>query len=224
MAPTTPILAALLLCRLTSAFIPSPPSTHIAPPSPLYQRLQSLPSSISRTSSALKAGFGGGGTSAKKDKKKSGGASLPKLKAKSQWDRYADLKSCEKIQVGVRIKGTEEWMQVGRVRSENDAFSEVAVARQRALIAEHAKRLYPVQLPANSVLEWGYLTPSNDDDSEGKWTIVDKSVGDDAPSGVEKKIGFEGISDKATGFYCYYHEGRIVEREDEGKGKRTSVV
>ncbi|EED90093.1 predicted protein [Thalassiosira pseudonana CCMP1335] len=211
MAPTTPILAALLLCRLTSAFIPSPPSTHIAPPSPLYQRLQSLPSSTSRTS-------------AKKDKKKSGGASLPKLKAKSQWDRYADLKSCEKIQVGVRIKGTEEWMQVGRVRSENDAFSEVAVARQRALIAEHAKRLYPVQLPANSVIEWGYLTPSNDDDSEGKWTIVDKSVGDDAPSGVEKKIGFEGISDKATGFYCYYHEGRIVEREDEGKGKRTSVV
>ena len=50
--------------------------------------------------------------------------------------RYADLKSCEKIQVGVRIKDTEEWMQVGRIRSENDAFSEVAVARQRALIAE----------------------------------------------------------------------------------------
>lgn len=99
------------------------------------------------------------------------------------------------------------------------AFTELI--RQRSLIADHAKRLYPVQIPMNSVLEWGFLEGDGDD---GTWVAVDKSSGDNAPKGIEKKFGFEGISDKASGFYCYYHEGRIVEREDEGKGKKTSVV
>lgn len=131
-------------------------------------------------------------------------------------DRYADLKQCQKFTVGVRVKDDEsEWFEVGRVRSEGDENTEVAIAMQRALIAEHSKRLYPVQIPANSVLEWGYL---NGGDEE--WTVVDKSKGDDAEKGIEKKFGFEGISDKATGYYCYYHEGRIVEKEEEGMGTR----
>lgn len=46
----------------------------------------------------------------------------------------------------MRIKDTEEWMEVGRVKSDKDEFTEVAIARQRALIAEHAKRLYLVQV------------------------------------------------------------------------------
>ncbi|KAL7536009.1 hypothetical protein ACHAXR_006866 [Thalassiosira sp. AJA248-18] len=160
------------------------------------------------------AGFG-----AASSKKKKGGAKVPKLKAKAQWDRYQDMKQREKINVGVRIKGDDdessanEWMEVGRVRSADDDNAEVAVAMQRALIAEHSKRIYPVQIPANAVLEWGYM-------SGEEWVVVDKSKGDDAPKGVEKKIGFEGISDKATGFYCYYHEGRIVEKEEEGMGTR----
>ena len=54
--------------------------------------------------------------------------------------------------------------------------------------------------------------------------MVDKSKGDEAPKGIEKKIGFEGKPDKNTGFYCYYHEGRIVDREEQGKGKKTSAV
>ena len=48
--------------------------------------------------------------------------------------------------MGVRIKDTDQWMEVGRVKSEQDEFIEVAIARQRALIAEHAKRLYLVQV------------------------------------------------------------------------------
>lgn len=53
---------------------------------------------------------------------------------------------------------------------------------------------------------------------------MEKSVGDDAPAGIEKKIGFEGLPDKSSGFYCYYHEGRLVERDDPGKGKKKPVV
>ena len=51
--------------------------------------------------------------------------------------------------------------------------------------------------------------------------IVDKSSGENAPAGFEKKIGFEGISDKATGYYCFYNEGRIVERGEAGE--KTSL-
>lgn len=157
------------------------------------------------------AGFGGGGGSSKKNKK---GASLPKLKAKTQWDRYADLKKSQKIVVGVKISGEEEWLEVGKVRSENDEHTLVAIARQRALIADHAKRLYPVKVPANAVLEWGYFVVG-EEGGENSWVLVDKASGADAPKGIEKKFGFEGISDKASGYYCYYSEGRVVERGEK---------
>ena len=178
----------------------------------------SLQLTTSRSVPLSMAGFGGGATSSKKQKKKKG-ATLPKLKAKSQWDRYnsKELKTCQKITVGVRIKGGDvanDWLEVGRVRSANDEYTEIAVARQRALIAEHSKRLYPVQISANAILEWGYI------DGED-WKVMEKS-NDDAPNGIEKQIGFEGISDKASGFYCYYHEGRVVEKEEEGMGTRGS--
>ena len=164
------------------------------------------------------AGFGGGGGGAASKKNKKAAKPLPKLKAKTQWDRYADLKQCKKIIVGVKLLSSSddaEWLEVGKVRSENDEHTLVAIARQRALIADHAKRLYPVKVPANSVLEWGYMEEG--DDGESTWVTVDKASGDDAPKSIEKKFGFEGISDKASGFYCYYSEGRVVERgEDRG--------
>ena len=104
-------------------------------------------------------------------------------------------------------------MEVGRVRSENDEY-EVAIARQRALIAEHSKRLYVIEIPSDAVLEWGV----RGDGEEGEWSVVDKSKGDGAAKGIEKKIGFEGISDDATGFYCYYHEGRVIKKTEQPKG------
>jgi len=174
------------------------------------------------------AGFGGGASpsAAKKGKKskKTGGA-LPKLKAKTQWDRYqTDLKTSKSATVGVRIKSsdeddvTNEWMEVGRVRSATDEY-EMAIARQRALIAEHSKRLYVLQIPEDSILEWGMKRSGEEEEGEEEvWTVVDKSSGDDAPKGIEKRIGFEGISDEATGFYCYYHEGRVIAKSERPKG------
>ncbi len=194
-------------CSVTSFVVPATPSSSSVTTHHV----------VGSQTQLFMAGFGGGGGgggmgSSKKDKNK---VTLPKLKAKTQWDRYSDLKQCKKVRVGVKLANEEDgdWMEVGRVRSENDEHTLVAIARQRALIADHAKRLYPVQIPANSVLEWGYIMEDDTDESSTTtWVAVDKTSGADAPKGIEKKFGFEGISDKASGFYCFYSEGRVVER------------
>ena len=91
-------------------------------------------------------GFGGEGES--KSKKKSGfGGKVKneikdndsKLKPMQQWNRYKDLKGEPKIRVGVRIIGDDEnkdWLEVGRIKSKESKYTEMAVFRQRAIIAE----------------------------------------------------------------------------------------
>ena len=99
----------------------------------------SIPTRGSSSPSIVWAGgFGGGGTSASKVDKKTSSSKQIKLKPKQQWDRYIALKGTTKIAVGVRMKedGTDEWIKVGYVRSKEDAYTEVSVAMQRALIAE----------------------------------------------------------------------------------------
>lgn len=66
-------------------------------------------------------------------------------------------------------------------------------------------------LPKDKV-EWAYaskLKPEQED-----WVLVDKNAMSDVPAGVEKIIGFEGKPDPATGFYCNYKGGRLVDRYD----------
>ena len=98
------------------------------------------------------AGFGGGGGGGATSKKKGGGKNRPKknktppvtagYKPKQQWDRYSDLKRETKIRVAVRIlddDGDEEnndWLEVGRIKSKENSYTAIAVALQRALIAE----------------------------------------------------------------------------------------
>ena len=72
------------------------------------------------------AGFG---ASDSKSKKKEA-----KLKPKQMWDRYLDLKKEDKVPVGVRVN--DEWFDVGAVKSKNNKYTEIAVARQRGLLAE----------------------------------------------------------------------------------------
>ena len=81
----------------------------------------------------LRAGFGSGGDDPKKKKKEI------KLKPKQQWDRYTgDLKKQKPYRVAVKAEGknSDEWLEVGNVRSKDGAYTKAAVARQRALIAE----------------------------------------------------------------------------------------
>lgn len=73
------------------------------------------------------AGFGSPSKQPKKE---------PKLKPKAQWDRYTDMKKEPMVRVAVRKNGDDEWLEVGRVRSKDSAFTEIAVARQRAVIAD----------------------------------------------------------------------------------------
>jgi hypothetical protein len=93
----------------------------------------------SRRSVALFAGFGGGEKPSKQKDKKKKTPKETKLKPKSQWDRYLDMKGENKIRVAVQCTDSEEWLEVGRVRSKDSANTAIAVARQRALIAEVRK-------------------------------------------------------------------------------------
>lgn len=152
-----------------------------------------------------KAGFGSSSSSNKKTKKEA------KLKPKAQWDRYTDVLKKEPIvRVAVQKDGDDEWLEVGRVRSKDNAFTEIAVAKQRALIAAHAHRLYPLQVSAKDKIQWAYWEGTDDD---GSWTVVDKKAVEGAPDGIEKQIGFEGRPDPATGFYCVYDGGRLQENK-----------
>jgi hypothetical protein len=141
------------------------------------------------SSSLPMAGFG-----AKDSKKKDA-----KLKPKQQWDRYtsADLKGSEIFRAGVKIidrsdagEAGVEWMQAGWVRSKGDAYTEAAVIRQKALIADHARRIYPLQIFVKDKLEWGYMQGE-------EWLVADKG---DMPDDIEKLVGFRGLPDP-TGFY-----------------------
>ena len=97
------------------------------------------------------AGFGGsnggGGSNkkkgAKKNKKSAGSSTAMKLKPKGQWDKYKSLKNASQVRVAVRVVKTneegddaEEWFEVGKIKSEGDEFTELAVVLQRGIIVE----------------------------------------------------------------------------------------
>ena len=150
-----------------------------------------MPSSYSTatTSSLYAGGFGGGGGA--KKKKASDTKKDLKLKPKQQWDRYTDLKREPKVRVAVRIieEDNNEWLEVGRIKSKESKYTEMAVFRQRAIIAEHARRLYPLKVTSKKTIEWGYFTGDDDND---EWKAVDKSSITDEVEGLEKLVGFEG--------------------------------
>lgn len=89
----------------------------------------------------MMAGFGAAKEPSKKE---------PRLKPKAQWDRYSDLKKEPTIRVAVRVtKEGEEWLEVGRVRSKDNQYTEVAIARQRAVIADVSARMCEYHIIAN---------------------------------------------------------------------------
>lgn len=136
-----------------------------------------------------------------------------KLKPKKQWDRYAELKRADKVTVGIRIKGEDkDWSQVGRIKSKENKYTEIAVFKQRAIIAEHAKRLYPLKFSNKVPIEWGYLH-----NRSMEWRILDTTATATDINNIEeieKLIGFEGTPDKKSGAYCLYDGGRLKVGEE----------
>lgn len=147
-------------------------------------------------------GFGGGGSSQKVGGKK---GKVNALKPKTQWDKFKALKQSSRVTVAARVIAVAssdgessddgQWYEVGQIKSEGDEFTELAVVMQRVLIAEHAKRVYPLQFLPKDLVEWSYKGENDD------WIVVDKSKATDAPSNIAKMIGFQGNPDK-SGFYA----------------------
>jgi len=204
------ILAAFpLLCTLASSFV-TPINQH------QQQHRAFLPSQSPHTavspSSLSMAGFGE--ASSKK--------TTTKLKPKVQWDRYKKLKSASPVYVAARVANEGEdagaWSSIGTVKSAGDEYTESAVGLQKGIIAEHAKRLYPLQFLPKGRVQFGYSSSS---DSTEYTAIQDKP---DTSSGIEKKIGFQGNADP-SGYYSKTgstgYEGNSG-KKDRGYGVRGS--
>ncbi|GKY91937.1 hypothetical protein MPSEU_000165300 [Mayamaea pseudoterrestris] len=185
-------------------------------------------SSFATSLKAATAGGGGfGGSAGSKDKPSS--TTTTSLKPKQQWDRYLamgkpkDGETVTTVNVAVRREADGEWFTVGAVRSASDVNIAAAVARQRSLIADHARRLHPLQISKQDKVEWGYSPQQNNVSTDGaSWSVVDtKTIA--MESGLEKKIGFQGQEDPASGYYCLYNGGRRVTGDSgaaEGKGPK----
>jgi hypothetical protein len=155
------------------------------------------------------AGFGAAAAAAPNNKKKNKKDVVPnKLKPKQQWDRYCSLalKASQRVRVAGRVinvdgkkeeSSSSEWFEVGFVKSKEDAYTEPAVIRQRVLLAEHARRLYPLQILAKDKLEWAYYANNENEEEEVEWVVAGQV---DMPEDIEKWIGFEGLPD-LSGFY-----------------------
>jgi hypothetical protein len=175
------------------------------------------------------AGFGAA-TPSSSSSSSSSGDSGSKLKAKIQWDRYLELKQeATSYIVGVKIVAEvgndSDWLAVGQVRCRDESLLAAAVARQRGLLADHAKRLFPLKVTPQVKLAWGYfqadtgsteMTPTTGGttlSATGSWVVVDPKASDNSSSKTkdfDKSIGYEGTPDPSTGYYCKYNEGRLV--------------
>lgn len=211
MAEMTLLAILLCDCSIVSGFTST--GTRKYPQSTITRYTNKIKPINSSSLSPLYAGFGGGGTTS--SKKKKGKSTETKLKPKQQWDRYVELKDEPATAVGVRVEGTDEWLDVGDVKSREAEDTPRAVFRQRALIGEHARRLHPGPLASKPKIQWGYrVAPAEGEGEgeEGRWAAVDGSCVedvDDADQGLPKRVGFRGRPDPATGSYVDIAGGRI---------------
>ncbi|GMI48561.1 hypothetical protein TrCOL_g522 [Triparma columacea] len=161
------------------------------------------------------AGFG-----ASSSKKKS------TLRPKNQWDRYIKLRNLYKKDptCGVSFSSVAislplsppSFLPVGTVGSTPGTPIGSAVGSQKRLIVEHAIRLHP-----------GKITISNSKDviygisSIGSTSYTTLSTSDMVKV-EEKEVGFEGVCDPGTGFFCKYDGGKIVNGADGDKGVKAT--
>jgi hypothetical protein len=141
------LLVVMIMATTASSFTTLPPfavMNHVQHSDGASRSITTCSSSALYLASGGGGGFGGG-TAADKNKKTKKGPSTASaaLKPKQQWDRYGELKREDKIRVAIRIvaekddeEGEGDWIDLGRIKSKDNLYTEIAVARQRALIAE----------------------------------------------------------------------------------------
>jgi hypothetical protein len=194
-------LLILLVASSTHGFMMTNPQRFVQRRAFMNTVSSSSKNTCATSSSLSMAGFGAAPSN--KDSKKTKAA---KLKPRQQWDRYADLKDSEKFRVAVRVIGSADvdgdvdankWLEVGSVKSQNDDYTEAAVIRHRLLIAEHSRRVFPIQISAKDSkdkLEYAYFKGE-------EWVMVAGKV--DMPElnfSIEKLSGFVGLPED-SGFY-----------------------
>ena len=134
------LVSCILLASISYAFVPSSAAwlTNCRPRAVVNSNMDKA--SLSPLVVVSMAGFASADGDSNKKKKEM------KLKPKQQWDRFASLKKETSVLVAVRVVGQEDWLEVGRVKSKDNASIEAAVAKQRVIIAEHSRRLFPLQV------------------------------------------------------------------------------
>lgn len=75
---------------------------------------------------------------------------------------------------------------------------------------QHARRLFPLQVSPQAKVEWAFRA-----DDAADWSVVASVSMDDLPDNIDKIIGFEGRPDPASGYYCVYNEGRLVQSDGD---------
>ena len=192
-------LPILLVASFTHGFMTNPQSL-VERRAFLNKDVSSSSNTCTRTFPLSMAGFGAAPSN--KDSK----PKAPKLKPKQQWDRYTEMKDSEKVRVAVSVIGgaivdgdavdvdAKKWLEVGSVKSKNNEYTEAAVIRHRLLIAEHSRRVFPLQISAK--------------DSKDKLEYAQRRGGlghgvagkVDMPEDIEMMGGIEGLPD-TSGFY-----------------------
>jgi hypothetical protein len=145
---------------------------------PIKTQHSCLPSTLTSTGTSVTpptpstlqmAGFGGGGgmgASKKKGKKGNKTSKTVVLKPKAQWDRYAALKKASAVKVAVRVANeggdAGEWYEVGKVKSEGDEFTEIALMVQRGVIAEVSARSTYYMCTCDTVFSIGSCVAPNE--------------------------------------------------------------
>ncbi|KAJ1628984.1 hypothetical protein T492DRAFT_1013964 [Pavlovales sp. CCMP2436] len=155
--------------------------------------------SRARPLTAVSAGFGKSTGSEAKTAK-------GKLNAKKQWDRFVDLSKDGggTAEVAVRKDAESEWKPIGRVCAVAELPVVAAAARQRSLIEEHGKRVHLALLAqvGKAPLQVGIRVTA-----EASFELVGK---EDNTASADSQIGFEGLPDPKTGYYCMYTDGRLI--------------
>ncbi|GMI61108.1 hypothetical protein ScalyP_jg2087 [Parmales sp. scaly parma] len=154
------------------------------------------------------------------------------LKPKAMWDRYLSLTKVPlagDVKVAnVAVQFENKWFRTGSVCFQSACSLDYALMRSKRLVAEHARRLYPVEIPKDYEASLGV---NFENLSKGETTVnweqfssqISKEVFEETISkDLDHCLGFEGVEDPKSGYYCLYDKGKLVDTDISGKKEQVS--